>query len=169
MRATRATIRDATAACRYRKCSSYFWRAAPIWAGIFKGTSSRFYVVSRGAALLDGGPSPLRGVTFWRTAVISLTVDHASRQERDRAVCVRTRGEPEGVSTIARMNILRQAGTQLVTIVHGEGTDEENRVEVQAHIQPEIGFFEVDAPIYEGDIVLVSDPREESNAVLPAT
>lgn len=55
--------------------------------------------------------------------------------------------------------MLHQLGAEQVTIVHAEGTEEERRVEVQAHVQPETGFFEVDAPIYEGDVVLVSDPR----------
>jgi uncharacterized protein (TIGR02391 family) len=57
------------------------------------------------------------------------------------------------------VGILQQAGTEPVTIVHSEGTEEETRVEVQAHIQPDTGFFNVDAPIYEGDVVLVADPR----------
>jgi uncharacterized protein (TIGR02391 family) len=57
------------------------------------------------------------------------------------------------------VSILQRTGTEPVTIIHAEGTDEERRVEVQAHIQPETGFFEVDAPVYEGDIVLVADPR----------
>jgi uncharacterized protein (TIGR02391 family) len=57
------------------------------------------------------------------------------------------------------MSILQRAGTESVTIVHAEGTEQETRIEVRAHIQPETGFFEVDAPVYEGDIVLVADPR----------
>jgi hypothetical protein len=57
------------------------------------------------------------------------------------------------------VSILQRAGTESVTIVHSEGTEQETGVEVQAHIQPETGFFEGDAPVYEGDIVLVADPR----------
>ena len=45
------------------------------------------------------------------------------------------------------MSFLQRAGTEPVTIVHAEGTEAETRVEVQAHIQPETGFFEVDAPV----------------------
>jgi uncharacterized protein (TIGR02391 family) len=57
------------------------------------------------------------------------------------------------------MSILQRAGTESVTIVHAEGTEQETRIEVRAHIQPETGFFDVDAPVYEGDIVLVADPH----------
>jgi uncharacterized protein (TIGR02391 family) len=57
------------------------------------------------------------------------------------------------------MSFLESAGTEPVTIVHAEGTEEETHVDVRAHIQPETGFFEVDAPVYEGDIVLIADPR----------
>jgi uncharacterized protein (TIGR02391 family) len=55
--------------------------------------------------------------------------------------------------------MLRRAGTEKVTVIHAEGTDSESRIELEAHIQPKMGFFAVDAPIYEGDIVLVNDPR----------
>jgi uncharacterized protein (TIGR02391 family) len=57
------------------------------------------------------------------------------------------------------VSILHRPGTELVTIIHAEGTDEERRVQVQAHIQPETGFFDVDALVYDGDIVVVTDPR----------
>lgn len=55
---------------------------------------------------------------------------------------------------------MRQLGTEMVKIIHAEGTDDETTTEVVAHIQPKSGFFEVDAPIYEGDIVEVHDPRK---------
>jgi uncharacterized protein (TIGR02391 family) len=57
------------------------------------------------------------------------------------------------------MSMFRRMGTESVTIVHAEGTEDETRAEVEAHIQPEVGFFDIDAPIYEGNIVLVGDPR----------
>ncbi len=58
-----------------------------------------------------------------------------------------------------RVSILQRVGAEPVTIIHAEGSEQETRIEVEAHIQPEMGFFEVDAPVYEGDVVLVPDPR----------
>lgn len=55
--------------------------------------------------------------------------------------------------------MFRSFPTQMVTIIHAEGTDDERRFEVEAHIQPKSGFFKVDVPIYEGDIVEIQDPR----------
>lgn len=49
--------------------------------------------------------------------------------------------------------------TKKVTVIRHEGTDSEAQFEVDAHIQPKKGFFDVDTPIYEGDVVLVPDPR----------
>jgi uncharacterized protein (TIGR02391 family) len=60
---------------------------------------------------------------------------------------------------VGRLSFLRRVGSELVTIVHAEGSEDETRTEVRAHIQPDTGFFEVDTPIYEGDIVQVADPR----------
>jgi uncharacterized protein (TIGR02391 family) len=57
------------------------------------------------------------------------------------------------------MSMFRTMGTEKVAVIHAAGTDSEERFELEAHIQPKIGFFAVEAPIYEGDIVLVSDPR----------
>lgn len=54
---------------------------------------------------------------------------------------------------------MRQLGTKTVTVIHDEGTSSEVRVDVEAHIQPDSGFFPVDAPIYEGDVVEFDDPR----------
>ena len=54
---------------------------------------------------------------------------------------------------------LRRAGTKQVVIVRHEGTDSEERHEVEAHIQAGSGFFAVDTPIYAGDVVLMPDPR----------
>lgn len=48
--------------------------------------------------------------------------------------------------------------TQVVVVKH-EGTDAEERHEVEALIQAEAGYFAVDAPIDEGDVVIVASPR----------
>jgi uncharacterized protein (TIGR02391 family) len=48
---------------------------------------------------------------------------------------------------------------QTVHVIRNEGTDDEESFETVGHIQPEQGFFEVETPIYEGDIVEVADPR----------
>lgn len=50
-------------------------------------------------------------------------------------------------------------GLETVTIVRNPGTEDEIRLEVQAHIQSKIGVFAVETPIYEGDIVEIADPR----------
>lgn len=54
---------------------------------------------------------------------------------------------------------LRRLGTIQVTVIHLDGTAEESRLEVEAHIQAESGFFAVSTPIYEGDVVELADPR----------
>ncbi|MEH3134849.1 MAG: TIGR02391 family protein [Mycolicibacterium neoaurum] len=50
-------------------------------------------------------------------------------------------------------------GTEQVVIIHNEGQDDETRREVEAHIQSKTGSFEIDTPIYEGDVVELDDPR----------
>ena len=54
---------------------------------------------------------------------------------------------------------MRNLGVKITTIIHDEGTEQEHRFEVDAHIQPESGFFPVDAPIEEGDVVEYPDAR----------
>lgn len=54
---------------------------------------------------------------------------------------------------------IRRAGIKKVVIVRHEGTESEERHEVEAHIQPKSGFFDMETPIYEGDLVLIPDPR----------
>ena len=54
---------------------------------------------------------------------------------------------------------IRSLGVKTVSIIHAQGTDDERTVETEAHIQPRTGFFAVDTPIYEGDIVEINDPR----------
>jgi uncharacterized protein (TIGR02391 family) len=61
------------------------------------------------------------------------------------------------VSMLRRMG--RSHGIAKATIIHAAGTDEESAIEADALIQSESGFFEIDTPIYEGDIVVVPDPR----------
>lgn len=53
----------------------------------------------------------------------------------------------------------RDFGTTQVVIIHAEGTEDELRHEVEAHIQPQAGVFEVETPIYVGDVVEMDDPR----------
>ena len=50
-------------------------------------------------------------------------------------------------------------GTQQVVIIHDEGGQDETRHQVEAHIQARSGFFEVETPIYAGDVVELDDPR----------
>ena len=50
-------------------------------------------------------------------------------------------------------------GSKQVEIIHCEGTPHESRLTVEAHVQAEAGFFAIDTPIYEGDVVEIPDPR----------
>jgi uncharacterized protein (TIGR02391 family) len=50
-------------------------------------------------------------------------------------------------------------GTQMVKIIRNEGDEDEQVIEVEAHVQAEKGFFDVDTPVFEGDVVEVADPR----------
>lgn len=63
---------------------------------------------------------------------------------------------------------MHRAGAKKVVIVHHEGTDSEERREVEAHIQADSGFFAVETPIYDGDVVLISDPRGGTDRRLAA-
>ena len=55
--------------------------------------------------------------------------------------------------------MFRTFGHETVEVVHAEGTADEKRFCVEAHVQPDSGFVSVDAPIYEGDIVEIKDPH----------
>lgn len=55
--------------------------------------------------------------------------------------------------------MFRSFGHETVEVVHAEGTEDEKRFKVEAHIQPEKGYVAIDTPVYEGDIVEVDDPR----------
>lgn len=48
---------------------------------------------------------------------------------------------------------------QDVTIIRNPGTEGEERLPARAIIQSKSGIFDVDTPIYEGDIVELDDPR----------
>lgn len=50
-------------------------------------------------------------------------------------------------------------GIQTVKIIRNADTDAEEVGEVEAHVQAEQGFFDVDTLIFEGDVVEVADPR----------
>ncbi|GAA5036751.1 hypothetical protein GCM10023258_39780 [Terrabacter aeriphilus] len=50
-------------------------------------------------------------------------------------------------------------GTDTVTVIRNEGTDDQESFAVEGHIQSKAGFFDVDTPIFEGDVILVPDPR----------
>lgn len=53
----------------------------------------------------------------------------------------------------------RPLGTKTVEVVHAPGTPDELRFEVEALIQGEKGFFDLDTLIDDGDIVVTNDPR----------
>jgi len=53
----------------------------------------------------------------------------------------------------------RTFGVTQVTVIHNPGRDDEERFETEAHVQAKTGFFAVDTPIYEGDVVEFPDPR----------
>jgi uncharacterized protein (TIGR02391 family) len=53
----------------------------------------------------------------------------------------------------------RDFGITKVAVIHDAGTEGEKRFETEAHIQAKAGFFAVDTPIYEGDVVEFPDPR----------
>ncbi len=54
---------------------------------------------------------------------------------------------------------MREFSPKNVTVIRGEGSGDEERFEVEAVIQATTGFFAVDTPIYEGDIIEYDDPR----------
>lgn len=56
-------------------------------------------------------------------------------------------------------DLIRRAGVTKVTITHSAGTADESRCEAEAQLQAASGFFAIETPVYEGDIVDVPDPR----------
>ena len=63
----------------------------------------------------------------------------------------------------------RTFGITKVTVVHEPGTEGEERFETEAHIQAKTGFFAVETPIYEGDVVEFPDPRGGTTRKVAAT
>lgn len=63
----------------------------------------------------------------------------------------------------------RTFGVTKVTVIHNPGTDDEQRFETDAHIQAKTGFFSVETPIYEGEVVEFPDPRGGMTRKLAAT
>lgn len=63
---------------------------------------------------------------------------------------------------------LRHLGAKAVAIVRNEGTEDEERLSAEAHVQPESGFFAVDTQIYEGDVVEYADARGGITRVVAA-
>lgn len=55
--------------------------------------------------------------------------------------------------------MFRTFGHETVEVVHAEGTADEKRFSIEAHVQPDSGYVAVNTPIYEGDIVEIKDPR----------
>jgi hypothetical protein len=53
----------------------------------------------------------------------------------------------------------RSFGSKRVKVIRNEGTDSEESLELEAHVQPTKAFFAVDAPVYEGDVLEIPDPR----------
>lgn len=63
---------------------------------------------------------------------------------------------------------VRRLGTKTVQIVRNEGTEHEERFSAEAHVQPKSGFFGIDTPVYEGDVVEFEDPRGGTTRVVAA-
>ncbi|PWB98190.1 hypothetical protein [Homoserinimonas hongtaonis] len=56
-------------------------------------------------------------------------------------------------------NMGRTFGTQHVVVIHNAGQDDEERHELESQVQGSKAFFDVDAPVYDGDVMEVADPR----------
>lgn len=65
-------------------------------------------------------------------------------------------------------SIMRQAGAKSVVVVRHENTAAEERHETEANIQADKGLFGVDTPIYDGDVVVIPDPRSGTDRRLVA-
>ncbi len=71
---------------------------------------------------------------------------------------IRSTGRPGSASPFLAQ-IRSTFGTKQVRVIRDEGTDSEESFEVEAHIQPERGMFDIETPIFEGDLVEIPDPR----------
>ena len=56
-------------------------------------------------------------------------------------------------------------GTRTVTLIKGEGTGAEQRLEIEGQIQAQKGFFSLQVPIQEGDVIEEPDPRPGMSAI----
>lgn len=57
-------------------------------------------------------------------------------------------------------NLMRNAGLTRVTIIKNRGTDDEQRLEVEAQLlNSDRAYFALEDPLYEGDCVEMPDPR----------
>jgi len=65
--------------------------------------------------------------------------------------------------------MFKSMGTEKVTVIKRAGESDEERLEVEGHIQARKGFFAVDAPIHDGDIIEAPDPRGGSRQLLAET
>jgi hypothetical protein len=54
---------------------------------------------------------------------------------------------------------------QDVVIIHNAGQPDESTLGLRAHVQSKKAFFDVDAPVYEGDYMELDDPRGGSRRV----
>jgi uncharacterized protein (TIGR02391 family) len=133
-----------------------------------------------GNEVAKGAPGPLqalnrqpRVVEVWafgttqRSSSASARNVEGVRQDESMPRPVRHNGRPRPSSDadpfIAQMR--HSFGTQTVTVVNKAGTDEENRFEVEAHIQGKTGSFPLETPIFTGDIVEMPDPRRGMGGV----
>lgn len=66
---------------------------------------------------------------------------------------------PRGGGTGFGATLRRMPGTQEVTVIHNEGQPDEERTTALCNVQTKKGFFEVNAQIFEGDVVELPDPR----------
>jgi len=66
-------------------------------------------------------------------------------------------GRPRRTSDAFTRGTFATLGTDTVTVIRNEGTEDEESFEVDGHIQAKAGYFDVDTPIFEGDVVLVRD------------
>ncbi|MFE6254563.1 hypothetical protein [Agromyces sp. NPDC057865] len=53
----------------------------------------------------------------------------------------------------------RSFGTTNVVVVHQRGQEDEERHELEAQVQGSKAYFDIDAPVYDGDEIEIPDPR----------
>jgi hypothetical protein len=70
---------------------------------------------------------------------------------------------PPGGSFIQRVG--RRFGTQRVVVINKPGKSDEVRNDLEAQVQSKKAFFDVNAPVYEGDQMELPDPRGGTRTV----